>query len=909
MMVGINYALASRKHVTLFFILYGKYKYIRRKVVKMPGNFSFLKVTVRAGLFVLIWAGTALSQSSGNDAPARHYAPDRKVDIRHIVIDVTPDFEARTIAGVTTITFAPIAEELTELRLDAIDLDVLSVTSSAKIDDYSVTDEDITITFDPAVPPAAETQVTVKYEAEPKQGLYFRTPQMGYRAKDMHLFSQGESHQGPHWYPNYDYPNERFTSEVICRVPREMTVLSNGKLISEKIDPKTRLKAVRWRQDQPHVNYLIALTAGFFDKIEARYKDIPLAFYTPASKIELAENSFKNTAAIMGFFEREIGVAYPWDKYYQVVVEDFVAGGMENTSLTILTDRTLFTEDFENLRSSQSLVAHEMAHQWFGDYVTCKDWSHLWLNEGFATYYQKLSDGYLNGRDSMLYQLHRIARGVLADRSRHKPMVHKAYRSAGEQFDYRAYSKGAWVLHMLRGQLGEDLYRRCVKTFLERHAFSTAVTEDFNAIIEELSGRSFDRFFDQWVYHARHPDLTVNYSWSQKDKLAKVSVRQTHEINDEVMLFHFNTRVRFITENGVVDRDITVNSKEHDFYFPLSGEPNIVRFDPEFTLLADVKFHKPAAMLHAQVENQADVIGRLLALDKLKDKKDKKTIAKLKHVLNHDSFYGVRQSASSALREIHTDEAFEALAESLDQQDARVREQVVGDLGDFYRSGSLEITKRILKTEKNPDIVSSAIRNLGRYHQPDTRDLLVGYLGSSSYRNILAQAAIDAIRMLDDSYFIKPLREVLSRRETELTSRDFAEGLDTLGHLSRNDKEKTEIHDFLTDYVNHPRQQIQIGAINALGSLGDPRAKAIVETFADDEPTNRLERAAREALKKLREQKPVAPDEIISLRETIDKLKQEHDNLKDELEDLKKRIEADKEGQDNRDQSKSPETE
>ena len=189
------------------------------------------------------------------------YAPDRKADILHITIDVTPDFRNRTIAGTTTIKFAPISKPLTELRLDAVDLDVSSVTSSVKIEGYSVTDEAITITFKPAVPVGDETTVTIFYEAEPKQGLYFRTPEMGYPEQDTHLFTQGESHSAPHWYPNYDYPNERSSSEVICRVPEDMTVLSNGRLVSEQMDPANGLKAVRWLQEKPHVNYLIALVA------------------------------------------------------------------------------------------------------------------------------------------------------------------------------------------------------------------------------------------------------------------------------------------------------------------------------------------------------------------------------------------------------------------------------------------------------------------------------------------------------------------------------------------------------------------------------------------------------------------------------------------------------------------------
>ena len=835
-------------------------------------------------VFLLYIAGAAIAE--------RQYAPDREADVLHIIIDVTPNFMNRTIAGTTKIKFAPISKPLTELRLDAVDLDVSSVTSSAKIEGYSVTDEDITITFKQAIPAGAETTVTIVYEAEPKQGLYFRTPEMGYPEQDTHLFTQGESHLAPHWYPNYDYPNERSSSEVICRVPEEMTVISNGRLVSEEIDTESGLKAVTWYQEKPHVNYLIALVAGKLKKIESKYKNIPIAFYTPASLIEYAQNSFKDTADMLEYYEKEIGVPYPWDKYDQAAVRDFVAGGMENTTLTILTEGTLHTDETENIRSSQGLVAHELVHQWFGDYVTCKDWSHLWLNEGFAVYYEELYNGYKNGRDDMLAGLYGTASYLLRDRPEHKPIVYRSYNRAGEQFDYRAYQKGAWVLHMLRTKLGEEMFRKCVKTYLERHALSSVVTEDFRSVIEELTGRSYDRFFDQWIYHGRHPDLKVSYNWSEKDKLAKISVEQTHKVTEKVMLFHFRTKVRFIIDNEPIDREIVVDNKQHDFYFRLPGKPKIVRFDPDYGLLANITFDKPTAMLYEQLDNFDDVIGQLRAIDALRKKKDQKTIEKLKDVLNNDPFYAVRIKASSALREIHTNEAFEAITDSLVQDDARVRQRIVRDICGFYRSETLDLIKRTLRKEENPAILEAAIRNLGLYHHKSTRRLLLKYLKSVSFRNELATAAIEAIRMLDEPFFIVPLQRVLEEREMDFRSWPFARGLDTLAHIARNEDDKTKVRNFLAGYVNHPKNRIQAGAIGALGTLGDPKAIPIVETFSNDEPDDNIERSAERALKQLRQRKQLVPDEIVRIREMIDEFTKETDKLKNDLEDIKKRLDA-----------------
>ncbi len=822
----------------------------------------------------------------------RKYAPDRTVDILHVAIDVTPDFKARTIRGVTSIRFAPIARALEEFSLDAIDLRVSSVAASTAIAGYSVTDEEIAITFRPPIPPGQETTVVVTYEAEPKKGLYFRTPELGYPEQDTHLFSQGEAHEAPHWFPSYDYPNERSTSEVTCRVPKDMTVLSNGSLISKKVDANTGLKAVTWLQSKPHVNYLIALAAGRFEKIEAPHGNVPLAFYTPASMIGLAQRSFEGTADMVAFYEKEIGIPYPWNKYDQVVVRDFVAGGMENTTLTILTDSTLFTDQTENIRSSHGLVAHELVHQWFGDYVTCKDWSHLWLNEGFATYYERLYDGHRNGRDSMLYGLYQTAQGILRNRPVEKPIVWRGYGDAGEQFDYRSYSKGGWVLHMLRTELGEDLFRKCIKTYMERNALCCVQTPDLSSVVEALSGRSFDQFFDQWVYHAGVPKLSVSYKWFGTDKLAKVSIKQTQSINNDVLLFHVHTKLRFVVDGKPTDKDITIEEKEHDFYFPLEREPKIVRFDPDYGLLAQVTFDQPADMLYAQLADQNDVVGRLLAVDTLKDKKDKKTVTHLKTCLDGDSFWGVRRAASRALRDIHTDEAFDALSASLQQKDARVRLQVVDDIGGFYRPESLQISERVLEKEKNPEILAAAIENLGRYHTAEGNALVIRYLKSESYRNTLASATVRAIRMLDEPQFIEPLCEILRTQPRDWLRGRFGQALDTLAYIARNEEDKKDVREFIAGYVNHPDRSVRVGAISALGTLGDPKAMAVIQTFARDLPRDNVERAAKEALAELQEQKKLVPEEVIELRKVVDDLKKDTKKLTDEIEDVKKRLNA-----------------
>ena len=854
-----------------------------------------------AGLFAAAaWAEDTVSVECGGtarflppaDAPSgRQYAPDREVELLRLALDITPNFHQRTIAGKATLRFKPLVRPVRELRLDAVDLEIHSVSATEKLQAYQVTGEKLILTFAEPLAPGKEASVTITYSAEPNEGLYFRTPEQGYKPGDTHLFTQGESSTEQYWFPCLDAPNVMFTSEITCRVPPGMTVVSNGRLLGEGKDPATGLVAVHWSQEQPHANYLITLVAGYFKKLEATHRNVPLGFYTPPSEANQAASSFRDSPDIMAFFEKEIGVPYPWPKYDQVCVNDFVAGGMENTSATTLTDNTLFTDATENLRESDGLISHEMAHQWFGDLVTCKDWGHTWLNEGFATFYESLYLGHKQGRDAMLYEFYQRARTITGMADDTHAIVRRTYHDPDEMFGYLSYPKGSWVLHMLRAQLGEELFRACIKTYLERHRHGNVVTEDLRAVIEELSGRSYDQFFDQWLYHGHHPELEVSYSWDEPAKLAKVSIHQTQKLSDDVLLFSFPLTFRFKGRSNSTDRTIQVSRKEEDFYFPLEEAPVIVRLDPDYTLLARITFNVPAAMLYAQLANKEDMIGRLLAVEQLAAKHDRETVAKLKGALDTDAFYGVRIEAAKALRSIHSDDALEALLASTSQADARVRLQVLSGIGGFYGETALAAQRRVLDQEKNPEILAAAIRELGCYARPEVREVLMKFLNSESYRNELADAAIAAMRSEDDPAYVAPLQDTLSKREDQFTSRGFAQGLETLAYLARNEEKKDIVRDFLLGYLNCKKRAVRRAAITALGTLGDPKAIAVLDTFANAGKQTPEQGTAERAVTALRAaRKPV--DDFKNLRQEVLDLQKANRDLRKDLDELTKKVEA-----------------
>ena len=832
---------------------------------------------------------------SSIDSASQRYAPDRAVDIEQFDLDVTPDFKNRRVAGTATFTFRPILKPLGQLRLDAHDLEISNVTAgSSEIAAWQNTDRALIVTFAEPIAAGEQAKLTVTYEAEPKKGLYFRTPEMGYDPGDTHIWTQGESIEARHWFPCFDAPNEFFTSTMTCRVPEAMVVLSNGRKVSDAVDADSGLRVVKWSQDKPHVNYLITLVAGHFKRLEEKHGDLSMSFWTAPSDFANAANSFRDTKVCMEFFEKEIGVPYPWAKYDQVCVQDFNWGGMENTSQTTLNASTLFSNETENIRSSQGLMAHELAHQWFGDLVTCKDWSQLWLNEGFATYYTHLFAGHKDGLDEMRYGLYRDRKSLTGRSGDTTAMVNRKYNTPKEMFrkyGFLSYGKGSWVLHMLRSQLGPELFRKCVKTYLERHKHGNVVTEDLRSIIEEISGNSFDRFFDQYVFHAHHPELKISYAWDEKTKLAKLSVKQEQKVDANVLLFHVRLPVRFTVDGQALDRSLHITKTAEDFYFRLAKAPSIVRIDPDVTLLAKLSFTPSTALLHAQLADDSDALGRLQAVELLAKRKDKTTREKLKHALQNDPFYGVRIAASRALRGISSDDAFSALIASTDQPNAKVRRQVISDIASQYKPEALAALKQSLAKEKNPAIRARIINGLTGHNDKEARKLINQALDSESFRHQLADAAVSALRKQDIPANIAKIRAALENDGEKFTTNGYASGLRALGYLARNQKKRTDIREFLIGHVNNPKRRVALASIDALGQLGDPRAIAVLEKFtgaAEDDPARK---AAEQAVEKLRAgRKPV--DDFKNLRRELTSLKQSNSKLIKELDNLKKRFDA-----------------
>ncbi len=604
----------------------------------------------------------------------------------------------------------------------------------------------------------------------------------------------------------------------------------------------------------------------------------------PPSHEKQAANAFADTRKIIDFYQKEIGIPFAWDKYWQVYCLDFIAGGMENTSCTFEAAGMLFNSDTEQLRTLHELDAHETAHQWFGDLVTCRDWAHLWLNEGFASYYTILYEEQKSGSDAMKLALWREAEDVFQSNDS-RPIVWRDYADPMQQFDSRAYPKGAWVLHMLRSQLGADLYRKCIKAYLERHRSGIVSTDDLQDVVEEVSGLSFDQFFDQWLHHGGVPEFKIDYSWDSATKLAKITVRQTQKLSEQVRLFRVPLPVGFqVAGKKELQRfTMDVSQESEDFHFVLPAQPELVRLDPDYTVLAKISFTPPGPMLDKQLES--DVIGRLVAVRTLNERH----LAKLGKILREDGSYAVRAEAAKVLAKLATPEARAALiAGSANQPHARARRAVVQALASLNVPESREALWKMAKTEKNPLILATILESWSaRPGEPAINEALKKHLAASSYQSILELAAMKALRAQDDESAAPAILARLQQPH-DLRGRDIGDAFDSLAFLTRRptNPNRDAVRDFLAEKLSDPRRDWRVAAAKALGTLRDPKALGLLDLMLAISTGDRID-PVREAAAKSAQTIRASLDSPADLKNLWDRVQQ----LQKKSEDQEKKIE------------------
>src|ERR1700680_4365370 len=460
---------------------------------------------VRAAIVAAIVLAIAAMFAASAHAD-RPYAPSRDYHLQNVHVSLRFDLDQRKVIGEVTHTLSSLRDGLTHLDFDCADLTISSARVNGKDTPFELRDDKLRVNLAQPAKAGEKFEVNLRYEGKPTTGLYFILPDKDDPSRPKESWTQGEGEDTHHYIPIYDYPNDRTTSEMILTVPGDWLTVSNGKLLGGQAAPNGQ-KTWTWRQSLPVSTYLISFVAGEYKEKKDTWRNIPITYNVPRGMEDTIDPTFSHTKEMLTFFSDRFGVPYPWEQYAQTAVDDFVASGMENVSATTLATRDMVHAELapEKPEAADSLISHEMTHQWFGDLVTCKDWTNTWLNEGFATFGANLWEEHHYGVDASSYRHWRDQNNWMPSKELFPiPIV---TRDINDSVEYvgNVYDKGGWGLNMLRKQLDDDAFFRALKHYLEANRLQNVVTADLVKAIEESSGTNVDPFFDQWIFGAGAP--------------------------------------------------------------------------------------------------------------------------------------------------------------------------------------------------------------------------------------------------------------------------------------------------------------------------------------------------------------------------------------------------------------------
>jgi aminopeptidase N len=858
---------------------------------------------------------TAPSFALPGDQP--RYAPDRPVDVRHVDIAVRLDFERQQVHGVVTHHFAALFESVRVVTLDAAELHIeqVSLADGGQPLAWWSEGEKLSIQLDREYHYGEQFGVRVAYWAQPRTGLVFVLPDAGNPDLPTQAWTQGETEYHHFWFPCHDFPNDRATTSLAATLPASFFALSNGKLESAT-ENGDGTKTYQWRQDVPFPAYLITLVAGEFVEIQDHWRDIPVNYYVRAGREDDARRMLGRTPAMMEFFSQHFGVDYPFVKYGQIVPEKFL-GAMENVSATTHSYRLLPDPRASIDYKPDSVVAHELVHQWFGDLLAVRDWSHTWLKESFATYFESVWMGEEDGEDQLRIDMRdNLDMYLAADKRGRRPIVYNVYRKNGnELFDRHNYEKGSRVLHMLRQIEGDAAFWRGMQLYAQRNREREVITADFERAHEEASGRSLAQFFEQWVYKAGHPEFKVSYSWDDERKLAKVSVRQAQEETEDTPIFVTPLDLAFFVPASDDEKPdgagfmqpqvmrVQVEEAEQTYYIPLARRPFGMRFDYGGWLIKTLEIDLPAEMLRFQLRRDPDINGRIEAATALGEKGDPESQAALEQALLSEPFWGVRQAIAAAIASRRSERSLETLLRALDAiEEPKARLGVVAGLGEFRAPEQAALAARaaqaltalLAKGEPSYFVTATALVSLGKTRAPGAFDTLLSHADTASWRETIRGGVFAGLGELGDARSVEPLATWATDRSKPMDARAAAcGGLRILATTKRVDQPeaRTRAVEALSVALTDPWEMALLSACGAAAAWGDARNLPALQRVVAESPDERAVRTAREAIAAI--QRGDAPrDEARQLRADLDKLREDNRKLRERLDTLEAQTRA-----------------
>jgi len=653
-------------------------------------------------------------------------------DLVHTKLDAKFDYSKSQLNGKVWITLKPHFYPTDSLTLDAKGMDIheVAVVKNGKNSRliYVYDGMLLHIRLDRTYRNAEQYTVYISYTAKPDEytgkgsaaitdakGLYFINPRGEEKDKPTQIWTQGETEATSVWVPIIDKPNQKTTDEIYMTVPAKYVTLSNGKLVSQKKNADGT-RTDYWKMDLPHAPYLFFMGVGDYAVIKDKYKDKEVSYYVEKEYAPVARRIFGNTPDMIALFSKLTGVDYPWVKYSQIVGRDYVSGAMENTTATLHQESA--QQDARELTDGnrwETVISHELFHQWFGDYVTSESWSNISLNESFATIGSQLWNEFHYGKDEGDAERYGSIQGYIASRSENKDLIRFYYNDKEDVFDAVSYNKGGGILQMLRNFVGDSAFFKSLNLYLTTNKFKSAEAQQLRLAFEEVTGKDLNWFFNQWYYGSGHPNLNITYGYDNSAKQATVVVEQN---TDKIWMLP--VKIDIWEGNSVETHQVWVKNKKDTFSFAASSNPDLINFDADKILLAQKTENKTIEEYQFQQRHAKNYVDRREAID-----------AAIKN-------QGKSQVATAIL------------IEGLRDKFAPLRALAVNSLDvtkDEIKTTAAPILLQLAQNDPKKNVKTAAIAKLGNYKSQQYISLFRSAVNDSSYS--VAGSALEALNKID----------------------------------------------------------------------------------------------------------------------------------------------------------------
>ena len=796
-------------------------------------------------LFVPLLYLNAQSMFPRSEGPA-HHAPDREFHMINLGLDFHFIINKKELLGVATEKIVPLKKDYDTVHLNAMDMKINNIKMNGVDLQYKNDGKILSIALGKPYGLDDTLTYSISYSTVPTKGIFFILPDSAYPDRTPEIWSQSESEDAQYWYPCHDYPDDFSTSEVTATVPSGWKVISNGSLKKVTADKKDKTKTFYWVESKPHVVYLNSIIAGKYDEVKDHYGNIPVDYYVEPRYAQYAKEDFFQEPDILKFYSEVTGHQYAWEKMSLTTVTNFTEGGMENVSAITLTDNTIHDKNAEPQGRSTSLIAHETAHQWFGDLLTCRTWADAWLNEGFADYFDILYERHAYGPDEFAYQLMQYHNQVIrADKRERRPTVWNKFHNPDDVFSTYIYPRGASILNMLKGTLGEKSFFKAIKHYVDKFQHQNVDTHDFQNAIKEATGRNLYWFFDEWLYKAGHPVFKVSYNYDKPSHILTMNVAQTQKVDSLTPIYKMPVKIYIETPDQKISKTVWVNDSVNVFKFTVEQKPLMVNFDQGNYLLKGLNFKKSADELVYQLKHDKNVNGRIWAADQLAEDSTEVQSAPLAEALSNDSFWAVRAECAKLLGKYNSGSVEKALVSAVNDKDARVAEAAAKSLSGFKAEDAAKTLKNAFNNKKNYYVRAAAVLSLASADSAGAMPVAEKALKINSFRQVIRSAALDALIKLDSAKAYEAAVKLAEYGQPD------AIRLKALTILIRDPYKKDEAVSLLEKYTKDNYWIAQLIAINGLGSLGSKNDIALLKELEKNQSNFRVKEVAARSIKQI----------------------------------------------------------